>query len=168
MKHVRALAKGITPLWDGMNFDVFFHHASLEYVRASRPRLMWIAYSETDEWAHEGRYDLYLQAAHRIDSYIAELWQTVQSMPEYKGKTTFILTTDHGRGSGPSAWKEHGAKVEGAEHIWIAVLGPDTKALGERKGNTVGQNQIASTIAMVLGQDYRKDAPKAGPILPLE
>jgi hypothetical protein len=166
MKQVRAMAKNITPLWDGMNFDVFFHHASLEYIRAKKPRVGWIAYSETDEWAHEGRYDLYLHAAHRIDSYIADLWKAVQSMAEYRGKTTFILTTDHGRGSGLSDWKDHGERVKGAESIWIAVLGPDTSALGERRDNTVGQNQIAATIAKFLGEDYETATPRAGKALP--
>jgi hypothetical protein len=166
MKTVRGLAQGITPVWDGMNFDVFFHHAALEYTRVKKPRVTWIAYSETDEWAHEGRYDLYLQAAHRIDSYVAELWKAAQGMPEYAGKTTFILTTDHGRGSGPTAWRDHGAEIQGAEAIWIAVIGPDTKALGERKGSDVGQNQIAATVAALLGEDYAGAEPRAGQPLP--
>lgn len=168
MRQVRALARGITPVWDGMNFDIFFHRASLEYTRAQKPRLVWIAYSETDEWAHEGRYDLYLQAAHRIDSYIGELWRSLQTMPEYKDKTTIILTTDHGRGTGLSAWRDHGAKVPGAESIWVAMIGPDTEPLGERNAGTVAQNQIASTIAMLLGEEYRAAAPKAGNPLPLK
>lgn len=166
MKKVRALTKGITPVWGGMNFDVFFHHASLEYARAKKPRVVWIAYSETDEWAHEGRYDLYLQAAHRIDSYIAELWRTLQRDRQYRGKTTFIITTDHGRGSGFSEWKSHGAEVKGAENIWIGILGPDTSPLGERRETDVGQNQIAATIAALLGEDYAGAVPRAGKPLP--
>ena len=166
MRAVRALASNITPVWNGMNFDVFFHHASLEFVRACKPRLVWIAYSETDEWAHEGRYDLYLFAAHRIDSYVRELWQAVQAMPEYRAKTTFILTTDHGRGAGPKAWRDHGADVKGAEQIWIAILGPDTDALGECRNTPASQNQIASTIAALLGEDYAAAVARAGKPLP--
>lgn len=165
----RDLTDGITPVWDGMNFDVFFLHAALDYLRERKPRVTWIAFSEPDEWAHEGRYDLYLFAIHRIDSYIKRLWSTLQSMPEYRDKTTFILTTDHGRGSGPSEWKNHGAAVAGAECIWIAAIGPDTPALGERKNiPEVGQNQIAATLAALLGEDYRAACEKAGaPIVDL-
>lgn len=160
---VAAMAHDITPVWDGMNFDVFFYHATLEYMREQKPRLVWLAFSETDEWAHEGRYDLYLKAAHRIDSYIKGLWDAAQSMRQYKGKTTFILTTDHGRGTGPSAWRDHGASVKGAEEIWIAILGPDTPSLGERRdAPTYGQNQIAATIAALLGHDYKTSVPRAG------
>ena len=42
-------------------------------------------------------------------------------------------TGDHGRGSGPVEWKEHGVEQKGSENIWIAVMGPDTAPLGERK-----------------------------------
>lgn len=155
--------RGITPLWEGMNFDVFFAQAALEALRETRPRVVWIAFSEPDEWAHEGRYDYYLLATHRIDSYVRRLWETAQTLPAYRGKTTFILTTDHGRGSGPTAWKDHGASVQGAEDIWIAVLGPDTPPLGERvNAAPVAQNQIAATLAALLGEDYRRAVPQAG------
>jgi hypothetical protein len=167
MAKVRALAEEITPVWDGMNFDVFFYEAALEYVRQSAPRVVWIAFSETDEWAHEGRYDLYLHAAHRIDRYIKGLWDAVQSMPQYRAKTAFILTTDHGRGPGLRNWKDHGADVPGAEGIWIAALGPDITGAGERKNIAPsGQNQIAATIATWLGLDYESAVSRAGKAIP--
>jgi len=76
----------------------------------------------------------------------------MQAMPEYRGTTTFIITTDHGRGSGPEKWRDHGKDVDGAEDIWIAVLGPDTPALGERaQAGPVTQSQVAATIAALLG-----------------
>jgi bisphosphoglycerate-independent phosphoglycerate mutase (AlkP superfamily) len=85
-------------------------------------------------------------------------------MPEYKDQTTFIITADHGRGSGPEEWKDHGKQQKGSENIWIAVIGPDTPALGERSSSEmVTQSQIAATVAKLLGKDYRKDVAKAGP-----
>jgi hypothetical protein len=167
MKKTRALATDITPVWDGMNFDVFFYHAALDYMREKKPRVVWIAFSETDEWAHEGRYDLYLFAANRIDDYVKGLWEAAQSMPEYRGKTAFILTTDHGRGSGLSEWKDHGEKVKGAENIWIAAIGPDIAAKGERQNvPAVGQNQIAASIGALLRQDYKAAVERAGDPIP--
>jgi hypothetical protein len=161
---IEKLFRDTTPLWDGMNFDSFYIHAAVEYLKEKKPRLVWIAFSETDEWAHEGRYDRYLTAAHEMDDYVRTLWTTVQSLPEYRDKTTIILTCDHGRGSGPSEWKNHGADVVGAENIWLAVLGPDTSPLGERTNAAqIGQNQIAATLSALLGEDYHGAAPKSGP-----
>lgn len=136
----------------------------LDYVRTGKPRVLFVGYGETDNWAHQGRYDLVLESAHRTDGFIKELWDTLQSMPEYRGTTTFIVTADHGRGSGPVEWKEHGIEEKGSENVWIAVIGPDTPALGERTHvGAVTQAQIAATVAAFVGKDYRKDVPKAAP-----
>lgn len=145
-------------------YDALLQPVLLDYVRTGAPRVLFVGYGETDNWAHQGRYDLVLEAAHGADARIAELWSTMQSMPEYKGHTTFIITADHGRGSGPVQWKDHGVAQKGSEYIWVAVIGPDTPALGERAHVApVTQSQIAATVAAFLGEDYRHDVPKAAP-----
>jgi len=50
-----------------------------------------------------------------MDAYVRELWETMQALPEYRGQTTFIITCDHGRGSGLEEWKEHGVSQHGSE-----------------------------------------------------
>jgi hypothetical protein len=159
------LYRNMTRIWGKfLNYDAFVQQAMLEYVREKRPRTLFVGFGETDEWAHEGRYDLYLRAAHRFDSFVAELWTQMQAMPEYRGQTTFIIATDHGRGDGRTGWRNHGQEVDGAEAIWLAVMGPDTPPLGERTNAvTVTQSQIAATIAALLGEDFRAAAPHAAP-----
>jgi hypothetical protein len=64
----------------------------------------------------------------------------------------------------PTGWRSHGADVAGSEAIWIAVLGPDTPALGERSGTeTVTQSQVAATLAALLGEAYNEENPAAAP-----
>jgi predicted AlkP superfamily pyrophosphatase or phosphodiesterase len=143
--------------WDGVRLDAFTHHYALEYIKKEKPRMVYIAYGETDDFAHDGRYDFYLKSAHQTDAFIKELWDYVQSDAQYKDKTTFVIATDHGRGTVPlDSWKHHGEKIKGADQVWFAVLGPDTIAKGEvkTKGNYY-QNQIASTVAGLLGLDYK-------------
>jgi hypothetical protein len=63
-------------------------------------------------------------------------------------------------------WKNHDAKTAGSEFIWVAVIGPDTSALGERKNVAViEQNQIAATVAALLGYDYAADVSQAGKVI---
>ncbi|HVO45510.1 MAG TPA: hypothetical protein VMT29_04170 [Steroidobacteraceae bacterium] len=134
----------------------------LDYVRSAHPRVLFVGYGETDSWAHQGRYDLVLDSGHRMDGFVHELWDTMQAMPQYRDSTTFIITCDHGRGSGPVEWKEHGVEEKGSENVWIAVMGPDTQPLGERTHvPAVTQSQIAATIAALLGKDYHAAVPKA-------
>jgi hypothetical protein len=138
----------------------------LDYVKTQQARVLFVGYGETDNWAHQGRYDLVLDSAHRFDFFVKQLWETMQAIPRYRGHTTFIITTDHGRGSGLTEWKEHGVEEKGSENIWIAVLGPDTKPLGERSNtHRVTQAQIAATVAAFVGRDYPREVPKAAPPL---
>jgi long-chain acyl-CoA synthetase len=64
-------------------------------------------------------------------------------------------------------WTDHGKKVPGAEFIWIAVLGPDTPALGERENVEVTQSQVAATLARLVGEDFNAASPKAARPLPV-
>jgi hypothetical protein len=144
-------------------WNSFLQIPLIDYVKTGGPRVLFVGYGETDNWAHQGRYDLVLDSAHRMDHFVKQLWDTMQAMPQYHGSTTFIITADHGRGSGPTEWKEHGVEEKGSENVWIAVLGPDTAPLGERKHvDAVTQSQIAATIAAFVGKDYHKDVPQAG------
>jgi hypothetical protein len=155
-----------TKLDDEDVYDSFMQVALLDFLGTQHPRVMFVGYGETDNWAHAGRYDLVLQSAHLFDQFVAELWTTLQRLPAYRDQTTFIITTDHGRGSGLSQWKEHGVEEPGSENIWIALIGPDTAALGERRNTPeVHQAQIAATVAAFLGRDYRHAVPAAAPSL---
>ena len=143
-------------------YNSLLHVAVRDYIRSEQPRVLFVGYGETDYWGHQGRYDLLLHAIRQFDGFVADLWQTMQSLPQYRGNTTFIVTTDHGRGSGLVEWRHHGAEHEGSEDIWIAALGPDTAALGERCDVApVTQSQIAATVAALLGRDFTAAARAA-------
>ncbi len=145
-------------------YDSFLQVPLRDYLKFNRPSLLFVGYGETDNWAHSGRYDLVLESARGYDQFVQELWNLVQSIPEFRNQTTFILTADHGRGSGPKEWRDHGNKQKGSENIWLAVIGPDTSPLGERSNIApITQSQIAATLAALLGQDYNAAAPKAAP-----
>jgi Sulfatase len=159
-----ALYRTTTRMWDDVAWDAFGHAAVLDYLRTHRPHALFVGYGETDEWAHDVRYDHYLRAAHQVDAFVAELWRTMQALPEYHDRTTFIITADHGRGRRIEDWGDHDRNVPGAEEIWLAVLGPDTPARGEHPdAGCITQSQIAATVAALLGEDWRRAEPAAAP-----
>lgn len=147
--------------WDDEPFDVLAFRTGLDYLKVNKPRLCYISLGEPDDWAHEGKYDKYLTSIKLFDQYVQEVWTTLQSMPQYKGKTTLVLTCDHGRGLG-SQWTSHGTGTARSEETWIAFMGPDTPSTGESKDGKATNNQIAATIAKLLGYDYKAAQPKAG------
>jgi hypothetical protein len=158
---INDLTADLPPYWNGVIFDAPVMQAALEALRVRRPRVLYVMLGETDEWAHGGRYDLYLDAAFRSDRFLATVWRTLQALPAYRGKTTLLVTTDHGRGADVKDWTDHGRDVPAAETTWMAMLGPGSGSPGVREGTTVTTSQLAATVAALLGEDYRSAFPAA-------
>lgn len=141
--------------------DFITYYLAKEYIKKNKPKVFFLSFDETDEFAHEAKYDEYLFAANTADRFIGDLWKYCQSTPEYKGKTTFLILTDHGRGDKvKSQWTSHGQKVSDCYQIWMAAIGPDTPALGEvKEEGQLFQNQIAKTAAKLLGYEFENGKP---------
>jgi hypothetical protein len=152
--------------WPGFCFDALTFPAAKEYLLARKPKVLYLALGETDEWGHGRRYDLYLQMARTADGMLRTLWETVQGLEEYRGRTAMLITVDHGRGRNEKDWTDHGAKVEGAEEVWMALMGPNVPALGVREKVETTLAQVAATAAQLLGEDLSKLEPRAAPPLP--
>ncbi len=162
---LNELSAQLPPLWGSTRLDGPTMLGALEYIRREKPRVLYVMLGETDEWAHDQRYDLYLDAAWRGDQFIRQLWETMQAMPEYAGTTALVISTDHGRGSAPPTWGNHGKDYPEAGRIWIAALGAGIPARGNRANIEVTQSQVAATLARLLGLDFRAAAPQAEPPL---
>jgi hypothetical protein len=161
-RQINHMKGEVTRIWPNATFDAMTMLAAEEHLKKKRPRVLYIAFNEVDEWAHLRRYDLYLQAARNNDRAIARLWGMVQEMEQYTGKTALLLTTDHGRGSNWNNWIDHGRIAE-SDRVWVAVMGPDTAPLGVRKDCAVTTSQVAATVAGLLGvaEEFGKAAPNA-------
>jgi hypothetical protein len=145
------------PLGEGVRPDHLTYFLAKQYIRDYKPKVLYIGFDETDDYAHGGRYDFYLNTAAMTDKWIGDLWSLLQTMPEYKDKTTLLITCDHGRGDKiKKQWTSHGAKIEGADQIWIAALGAGIEPKGEiNNDEQLYQAQIAQTIAGLLGYDFK-------------
>lgn len=153
--------------WQGVRYDVFTASGALEAMRAVQPRVLYVSLGETDDWAHAGRYDRYLDSAQQNDLFIQRLWDAAQELEAYRGTTAFIITTDHGRGDGREGWKNHGDKLPGSEFIWIAAFGAGISTAGEDRGGSYQQAQIAATVAQLLGHNFAASDPRIAPALPI-
>lgn len=184
LKLLNQLQRQTPSPWAAVRLDVFTQQFALEYLTQKKPRLLYIAYGETDDFAHDGQYDQYLKAIRRTDGFIKELWQQLQSDPFYAGQTTLLISTDHGRGDSASSWQHHASGraiarymkklqkfshgVSGSDQIWLAALGPQIPARGlVQTQQPWSQSQIASTVAELLGYDYQAYQYKAAAAIPL-
>ncbi len=149
--------------------DVITYLAAREYMKTYKPKVLFIGFDETDDFAHGGEYDQYLKSARAEDGMIRDLWNYIQSDEQYRNKTTLIITCDHGRGDAvKDNWRDHGDEISDAGQIWIAAIGPDTKALGEVKtAGILYQEQLAATFSHLLGFSFTAEHPVAQPIRPI-
>ena len=158
---LNTLKQSMPRIWEDEAFDPLPFYTALEYLKTNSPRVMFIGLGETDDWAHMGAYPEYLNAAHRDDEYLRQLWSLLQSLPDYRDQTTLIVLPDHGRAGG-NLWRLHGWPFPGSGQTWMAFMGPDTPALGEREMVApVTESQIASTIAAFLGENYNNEVVTA-------
>ena len=134
--------------------DCITYGMVMETLKKEHPKVFYVGFGDTDEYAHSGEYDHYLDAAHWTDLYIRRIVEFCESDPFYKGKTTYLLLCDHGRGKGV-AFKAHGESIRGSEQTWFMAFGKGIPALGETSDNgTFYSKQLAATIAEILGVDF--------------
>ncbi len=130
-----------------------------EYWQCEKPSVLYISLMETDLIAHKGHYDGYLDAMHRLDSLIGDLWEKMQEDPAFRRHTALFLTTDHGRGRGGwmGNWKVHNHLTAGSQQIWFAAMSPDLNPLGEMgdgvRTKKIKATRFAQTMATLLGQN---------------
>ncbi|HEX7860631.1 MAG TPA: sulfatase-like hydrolase/transferase [Verrucomicrobiae bacterium] len=151
MQRWSALQFEMLSPWDSVRHDAVTLNLALEYLAQEKPKIMYLALGETDDWAHDRRYDRYADYANYFDFALRRLWTTLQSSRKYRGKSTLIVTTDHGRGRTPRDWTSHGKDVPGANEAWLAIFGPDIQKIGEAKSAPQQSlSNIAATILQLL------------------
>ena len=136
--------------------DVYIKYLSLFYLKNNKPNAMYVSFGDTDELAHAGNYPEYLKAAHRFDDYIKSIYDFVNSDPEYKGKTTILITTDHGRGDViKTQWTSHGQKINDSHQIWYAMIGAGVESLGEVKSREqVFQKELIHKVSKISNLNF--------------
>lgn len=151
------------PSWGSARFDYLTFRFGMAHLARHRPVVQWFALNDSDEWSHAGNYPRLVEHVHRVDGWLRELWTWLQQDEAYRGRTALVVVTDHGRGHTRDDWSRHGATVEGAQDVWAAFAVPGWSARGEVTGHPpLSQSQIASTLAAILGFDFRGASPEAG------
>ncbi|MEX0884536.1 MAG: phosphoglyceromutase, partial [Cyclobacteriaceae bacterium] len=78
---VNRIQQEIRGPWGGVRLDPFTHHYAMEAIKKYEPKVVFIAYGEPDDWAHDNRYDEYLHSIKQFDAYLKDLWEYIQSTP---------------------------------------------------------------------------------------
>jgi len=158
-KFLNNLQPKVPSPWSTVRLDAFTHYYALEHMKKSHPEFVYIAYGETDDFAHDGDYEAYLKAVNNTDTLLKELWSFTQENLFYKDNTVFIISTDHGRGAQElKTWTGHGSQIKDAGSVWLIAFGKGVSAAGEvTREEQLYSNQIAPTILKELNLNFDKE-----------
>lgn len=132
--------------------DEFTFLVSAEVMRRFAPSLLVITFSDM-EVAHFGSYSLYLAGIRTVDRLSAEIWNHVQTLPSYKGKTTLMVLPEFGRdldGSTTNGFFNHRQNDDSTRTTWMMCMGDAVRKaqIIERPTNQI---DICPTIAHLFG-----------------
>jgi hypothetical protein len=120
-----------------------------QLMRRLAPSLLWITLHDIDV-AHSGAFSLYLDGIRRSDRLCAEIWNTIQTEPEYAGKTNLFIMPDFGRDSDASAggngFQHHRTGDATSRTTWMMALGP-----GVRENSIVDRPIESTDLVPTLG-----------------
>jgi hypothetical protein len=124
-----------------------------QLMRQLAPSLLWVTMHDIDI-AHAGAYSLYIEGIRRTDRLCAELWNAIQSEPEYAGKTTLFILPDFGRDAdedaGGNGFQHHRTGDALSRTTWMMALGP-----GLRQGvifdRPLDSTDLVPTIGSLMG-----------------
>ncbi|MCH8902645.1 MAG: sulfatase-like hydrolase/transferase [Bacteroidetes bacterium] len=125
-----------------------------QIMALDHPHFVFVSFRDPDNGAHSGQWNNYVTAIKKVDQLTYDLWQFIEQDPVYRGKTTFIVTNDHGRhlDNVSGGFANHGDTCEGCRHINMFAMGPDFyKGLIHSKKR--GLIDIAATVAELLQID---------------
>ena len=161
------MQEGMPHFWRHERFDAFTFAYVMETLKTDHPKVLWVSFGDGDEWAHARKYNLYLDSAHDTDAFIRDIYEACERDPFYRGKTTYLITCDHGRGWG-DGWANHGSSNKGSEATWLMLWGKGIQPVGETVNNgPYYTKQVAATIAAILGIDFTPDdGNQLSPIIP--
>jgi hypothetical protein len=108
-------------LWDDSRRDRYTWDMAMTYLQQERPRLTYLSFVETDEWAHHHDFNQVDQSLLEFDRRFLKLIDLLKQTPGRYENTSIIITTDHGRGRGLFEWT-HGKLFPHSQQVFAYIL----------------------------------------------
>jgi hypothetical protein len=131
--------------------DEFTFLVSAEVMRRFSPSMLVMTFSDM-EVAHFGSYSLHLGGIRTVDRLVFELWQQVEALPAYSGKTTLFVLPEFGRdldGSNTNGFFNHRQNSDSTRLTWMMCMG-DAVPKAQVVENPVEQIDICPTISRLF------------------
>jgi hypothetical protein len=148
--------------------DALLARCACECMKRFSPHVMSVDFGEID-CAHYGSWSRYVEAIRRTDELTWQVWQSAQSLPDYRDKTLLLVLPDHGRElerPGGSGFLHHSdfytreGEDEGCRRVWMLAMGPGVQQ-GAKSDRAVPITAAAATGLQYLGLKASEGAAEA-------
>ena len=130
-----------------------------QLMKQMAPSVLWITMHDIDI-AHAGAYSLYVEGIRRTDRLCAEIWKTIESEPEYAGRTTLLILPDFGRDAdtdpGGNGFQHHRTGDALSRTTWLIAIGP-----GIREGIVYDRAVDSVDLVPTIGSMLKFSASKS-------
>jgi hypothetical protein len=136
---------------DPVTGDEFTYLVAAEVMRRFAPALLAITFSDM-EVAHFGSYSLHLAGITTVDRLVYELWNLLETLPAYQGKTTLFVLPEFGRdfdGSSTNGFFNHRQDGDSTRVTWMMCLG-DAIRHPQILQDPIAQTDICPSIARLF------------------
>jgi hypothetical protein len=132
------------------------------FLSERRPRFVFIALGDTDEYAHSGDYAAYLAALRHADKMVGDVISLAAEWESQGEGTLIMVTTDHGR---EAAFRAHGRAYPESARTWLVGAGGGLSKNVIRRGARHRLADIAPTIETAVRITPRADDDEALPVI---
>ncbi len=124
---------------------------AIEAMQKFAPEILHVNLAAPDV-AHQGYWSLYVRAIRDTDENLRLIWEAIQNLPQYQGKTTLLVLPECGRNLDwvANGFQHHSLGDEGTRHCGMLIVGPETRP-GVVIEREVQHIDVAPTIAHLLG-----------------
>lgn len=135
---------------------------ALSFLERERPDVLYVGLGDTDEHAHHGDYDAYVEALSEADAFLGRLREVLDRMGPRGQRTHLVVTADHGRADD---FRSHGGATPEAGRVWLVASGPGIAARGHVASSRVRHlADVAPTLRTIMGL-APDPSPGAGSVL---
>jgi hypothetical protein len=103
--------------------DMEVWEQAVDILETFHPSFFLLYLMRVDHFGHSGSWTYYTRSIELADSIVGMLWDYVEADSFYSGKTTMLVTNDHGRHT--HDFSGHDCDCEGCRTVQLLAVGPD-------------------------------------------
>lgn len=134
---------------DAEVFDSF-----TQVIEQVRPTFAVLYLADVDAAGHGGSWARYTEAVSTADWIVGQVWELAQGTAGYAGRTTLLVTSDHGRhDDAHGGFSGHGDGCDGCRQVTFLAIGPDIDPGCVPASQARSIIDLTPTIGRILGYD---------------